>query len=130
MDELSRLERDIIEKLVAGDHPVLAALRSQAAVAKVAKRVWTGVGFHTYLWLPEDMTPAPVSSLELGDVHATAQALLLGAGFVMFIREGRIRHLEGFSYGEPWPDTLEDVSLQYVPAGERDLSSLLGRVKR
>ncbi len=45
-------------------------------------------------------------NLELGDTHAKLEGLKLGAGFVMFIRDGLIKTLECYTYDEPWPISI------------------------
>jgi hypothetical protein len=59
----------------------------------------------------------------LDDVVATIEGLEHGAGFVLFIENGLLDNLEGFTYDEPWPDRLGGYSLRYMNE-ERDLSDL------
>jgi hypothetical protein len=42
--------------------------------------------------------------MALGDVTATIEGLEHGAGFVLFVQDGVLDVLEGFSYDEPWTD--------------------------
>lgn len=105
-DHLSPLERDVIATILAPDHPVMNALRRQFERCQVASRQLSGVGFFTALDIAMDVRPAPVKPgrLDLGDVAATIEGLEHGAGFVLFVQDGVLAELEGFSYGEPWPD--------------------------
>jgi hypothetical protein len=105
-DEFSSLEQVVIATILAPDHPVLNALRRQFERSHVASRETTGVGFFTELDVPTDVAPAPVKPgrLDLGDVTATIEGLEHGAGFVLFVQDGVLDFLEGFSYDEPWPD--------------------------
>jgi hypothetical protein len=50
----------------------------------------------------------------LSDIHIEVANIAVGAGIVLFVREGAIDFLEGYTYDEPWPDNLELVSLSYV----------------
>jgi hypothetical protein len=104
--ELSPLEREVIATILAPDHPVMEALRRQFARCHVASRQITGVGFVIDLAVPADVKAAPVKAgrIDLGDVTATIAGLEHGAGFVLFVRDGVLEGLEGFSYDEPWPD--------------------------
>jgi hypothetical protein len=45
---LNALESAVLDTLFAGDHPVLAALRTQLARSDVSSREFTGVGFFTH----------------------------------------------------------------------------------
>ena len=105
-DDLSALERDVIATILSPDHPVMNALRRQFERCQVASREITGVGFFTNLSVPTDVEPAPVKPgrLDLGDVTATIEGLENGAGFVLFVQDGVLDVLEGFSYTEPWTD--------------------------
>lgn len=105
-NELSPLERDVLAAILAPDHPVMNALRRQFERCSVASRETTGVGFFTHLEVPSDVPAAQVKPgrLALGDVTATIAGLEHGAGFVLFVEDGKIKLLEGFSYTEPWTD--------------------------
>jgi hypothetical protein len=106
-DDLKPLERDVIATVLRPDHPVMSALRRQLERCQVASRRFTGVGFFTTLDVAPEVEPAPVrpGTMDLGDVTATIEGLEHGVGFVLFVKDGVLDVLEGFSYDEPWPDT-------------------------
>jgi hypothetical protein len=112
MESLSDLERAVLLRLLEGDDPVLRALRDQVAVAGVREREFTGVGFFTYFLLGPEVHPVPlpngvVHSPLVGEVDIQAENLRHGAGFVLFLKEGLLHFLEGYTKGgEPWPDDL------------------------
>lgn len=87
-------------------------VRQQLSHATVAKRKFTGVGFFTEIALPAD---APVRrdlpSTHIGDVGAEFPRLQHGAGFVLFIRDGVVSMLEGFTYDEPWPTDTDEFKI-------------------
>ena len=118
MEPLNDLESSVLEMLLDGDRPVLAALREQARCCSVEKREFSGVGFFADLHVPRDVPSAAVPTdgprITLGDVYAEAESLEHGAGFVLFVEDGRLDMLEGFTYDEPWPEDLGRVSLAYV----------------
>jgi hypothetical protein len=113
VEGLTDFEQAVLEKLLAGDHAVLAALRAQAARARLTSRENTGVGFHCCLEVPPDVPLVTPADFELGDVDATIEGLEHGAGFLLFVRGGRMTMLEGYSYEEPWPQTIRNVNLSY-----------------
>lgn len=47
-----------------------------------------------------------------------------GAGFVLYVKDGRLDALEGYSYDEPWPPAIASFELQYTSERERDLERL------
>lgn len=112
--ELTALERSVIAALLLREHPVTEALRRQADRCRVASREFTGVGFFTALAVHPDASPAPVKSgrMTLGDVTATIDGLSHGAGFVLWIEDGVLQELEGFSCDEPWPEEIHGFDVQ------------------
>lgn len=115
MTTLTKLEREVIEMLLAGDKPVLVALRRQLQEAGVSKREATGHGFFTYLTVDRSsVPPAPLETkVQLGDVVGTIPGLNHGAGFLLFIEDGYLHFLEGFGYGETWPASVPEFQLTY-----------------
>jgi hypothetical protein len=124
-DELTDLERRVIEKLLAGEHPVLEALREQFRTCRVKKRELTGCGFFTELEMSRSVKAAPTGqqNLRIGDVAARIAGLEHGAGFVLFVSGGYLDMLEGYSYDESWPESITDFELAYVD-GSRDVAAL------
>ena len=91
----------------------------------MANRRLTGVGFFTTLSVPPQAAPlTDRKSIRFGDVTAQINGLEHGAGFVLFVDDCVINFLEGFSYGEPWPDNTDDFQLSYMGKPARDLAYL------
>lgn len=112
---LNGFERAVLEKLLAGNHPVLSALRAQLGSCEVSSREFTGHGFFTNLKVDPSVEPAPTSRprIQIRDVGGKISGLKYGAGFVLFVTEGYLDFLEGFSYEEPWPPEISEFSLAY-----------------
>jgi hypothetical protein len=110
---LSFLEHEVIATVLRPDHPVFEALRLQFDWCEAAARELTGAGFFTELSIPIDAAPAPVTPglLHLSGVVAEVDGLKHGAGFVLWIENGVLATLEGFSYDEPWPERVNGYSL-------------------
>lgn len=119
--ELTEFERAVLGKLLAGDHPVLEALRVQLRHCHVERREHTGHGFFTELEVDESAPTAPTPRAEarIRDVTATVAGLQHGAGFVLLVRDGYLDQLEGFSYEEPWPSTVRGFELAYLEKTRR-----------
>lgn len=109
---LTPLEQAALDKLLAGDHPLLAALRRQASDARLVTRELTGVGFYCRFQVPPD-SPRVERDVVIADVYAEIEGLAHGAGFALFVRDGRIQFLEGFTYDEPWPERIGAFELAY-----------------
>lgn len=101
--------------LIAGDDPISRTLQRQAIDAFVIKREHTGVGWFVDIGVADDV---PVVDPELDtyirDVVGEIEGVERGVGFVLFVREGRISLLEGFSYNEPWPPGDRAFKLGYI----------------
>jgi hypothetical protein len=125
---LEPLESAVLEDLLDGNHPVLAALRDQIAGLSVVERERTGTGFFTKFETPPATKRAPVSteSIRFGDVVASIDGLANGAGFLLYVDGGLIRMLEGYSFEEPWPEHVRRFSLRFAKA---DRSSTLSQLK-
>ena len=124
MEQLTNLENSVMEMLLAGGDDVLGGLRCQLAASTCAGRENTGVGFYTTFNVP-NVVPrvAGGKSFKFGDVSATVPGLQHGAGFLLFVKDGILEMLEGYTYDEPWPSQISTFEVSYVN-GARDLESL------
>lgn len=115
MTKLTAFEKAVLDKLLTGDDPVLEKLRSQATLARLASRLGSEVGFFLTFDVPSDVsTVLDPKDFHFGDVTASIDGLQFGAGFVVFVRGGRLDSLEGYSYDEPWPATIRAFELTYL----------------
>jgi hypothetical protein len=113
---LTSFEAAVLAKLLDGAHPALGALRAQMRGAMARSRKFSGAGFFIDLAIPEDLPRAPVQKhkIHFGDVAAEIPSLKHGAGFVLFVEDGRLSMLEGYSYDEPWHGEPERFELRYL----------------
>lgn len=122
---MNELENQALAMLLDGDDPVLAALRLQSPSLERSTRELTGVGFFTRLRLAENAIPLQGQpSFAIADVVAEIDGLRHGAGFVLFVRGGRLELLEGYTFDEPWPSMISQYQLEYVRGPIRDITSL------
>lgn len=124
MNALTDLERAVLLRFLEGDDPLARALRDQVAMAEVREREFTGTGFFTYLLVRPggDSVPIPDGVVHpplIGDVKVRAENLRHGADFALFVKDGRLDLLEGYTLGgEPWPvDLGHFVVLRDAPPG-------------
>lgn len=123
---LTELEDRVLAALLDGNHPVLDKLRQQRLVVTVENRELTGAGFYTNLAVPRDILPRATnrSVLRIGDVVASADNLKHGAGFMLYVQDGYLQLLEGFSYEEPWPDNVGQFAVSYESGKSRNLDQI------
>ena len=120
---LTPLEYAVIDVLLRTDHPVFYLLRESAA-CRVTGREYTGVGFFTDLSVPSSVIPAAVGRLVMSNVRADLAGLDHGAGFLLWVEEGRLTKLEGFSYDEPWPEDVGDFQVFRAPGRGNETTDL------
>jgi hypothetical protein len=127
--DLTPLESEALKQLLAGEDPVLAGLRKQLAVADIRSREFTGVGFYVNFDLPKHV-PRLHEVLRvkpefwLTGVKATVDSLEHGVGFLLHVKDGLLDFLEGYTYGESWPQNIRSFEVQYIKGERRDLNEL------
>ena len=107
--EFSKLERVAIEAILSKPVEGMEYAQRQFAVASVAKRDCSGVGFFTTISVPSSALPMP-DSRELRDAlrdGAGGSSKSDPEGFVQFMLwaddSGRLTCLEGYTIGDAWP---------------------------
>ncbi|HTP70409.1 MAG TPA: hypothetical protein VMJ35_15975 [Dongiaceae bacterium] len=131
MSNLTSLENQVLQKLLQGDDEALGVLRDQASHAEVSSREATGVGFFTKFSLPPGAPRlAGRPTFKLGDVNGKADNLKRGLGFLLYVDDGAISTLEGYTYDEPWPDEVLGLTLTYSAGDNRDLSWAKGLIHK
>lgn len=122
MTTLTALEDQVLQALLAGGDEALAVLRQQAEEARILSRRKTGVGFYTEISVPPEVPRlAGRPSFKLGDVNGTAANVRHGLGFLLYVTNGAISMLEGYTYDDPWPDEVEGLTLTYSGGQSRDM---------
>lgn len=120
--EKADLVDEVMECLLDGDHRYLEILREQYHRAETDTEV-SGSGLFVDLAVPSGTETLPFAEdFHFGDVEATMDGLAHGMGFVLFVRDGVISELEGYTYEEPFPETI--TNLRVSDAGQRDPETL------
>ena len=112
--DLPKIEMDALKMLLEEAGRPYPELYEQLSVARIKNKKYTGVGFQLNLEIPHDakrIKGSPTFPLAL--VFAEIKELKRGAGFVLFIKDGMLTQLEGFTYDEPWPDMISEYRLEY-----------------
>lgn len=108
------LEQAVMDLLLAGDDPVLDALRDQYRLSRIGKRLFSGVGFVTDFVVPRDVAAVNAQSLFfLSDVRADLNNVPGAAGFHAQVKNGRLKLLEGFTFEGSWPSAFVDFKVYY-----------------
>lgn len=122
----NEFEKNVMTKFLDGEDDVLSVLREQYHNAIVKNREFTGKGFFTDYIIPNDIPKLKSQkSFQIGDVIGEIDRVEHGIGFVLFIKNGVIDVLEGFTYGdEEWPNLIINYKLSYLPDNVRDIKKL------
>jgi hypothetical protein len=127
--DFTDFEKELMDKLLDGDDIVLAILRKQFQDSSIKFRKDTGVGFYLTFYIPNDLPPifdeVPLCKPNFcfGDVKAHIQGLRNGAGFLIWVKNGYLDQLEGYTYDEKWIHEIKSFKLNYL-TGKRDILSL------
>lgn len=123
-NELLLLEKAVLEKALCGNFPEIIKIRRQIEKCTVVKRELTGFGFYTTFSVSGDIPWVSGNNAKLGDVIGEIEGLHDGAGFLLYIVNGVIDMLEGYSFDEPWPLSIDKFQLSYRNGKERDWIAL------
>ncbi|MGH2483438.1 MAG: barstar family protein [Candidatus Limnocylindria bacterium] len=133
IEGLTKLEQAVLDKLLQLGNPTVEALRLQAEHSRVRHREYTGVGFWTEFDVSEVASSAGSADFELSGVGADIPGLEHGAGFLLFVRNGYLSQLEGFTYDEPWPQDdqvfrLKSTVFQFGDEPSPDEGQVVGAI--
>ena len=113
-----------MEKLLTGNEEALNILHEQYKSA-IKKKEFSGSGFFTNFEIPKNALVLPKKrSFQFGDVVGEINDVENGVGFVLFVKEGKIDMLEGYTYEEKWPDKIINYKLSYISGDKRDLDKI------
>lgn len=123
-------EQQVMDKLLAGDYPILEELRCQYLNATVESREFTGAGFYTNFKIKSEIPPiAGEMTFQIGDMHADFGDVKEAIGFVLFVMKGYLSMLEGYTLAsDVWPSDYSNIVLQYNGVeGRRDVAKLMAK---
>ncbi len=113
--ELLDLIARLMPLLLAGDRPTCSTLREQYADATIREIELTGVGFFARFDIRADAPRTEPKGFAGGNVVITLEGVEHGAGCVLFVRDGAIAMLEGYTNGsEAWPERPVVLALEHA----------------
>ena len=119
MNRFGEMEREVITTVLRREYPELSDLWQDRYFVKV--REFTGVGFFSHLSKCDSGAEESESLLRpvdnrtaLASVGATLNKEI-SVGFVLFLENGHLDCLEGFTFGEEsWPESIESYEVQVL----------------
>ena len=100
---LEEFEKQVMAGLLAGDDPILEALRRQYAAASVRDRETTANGFVTRFDVPAKEAPIERKLLHLDDLQVQLAGAKTPADLSVHVFNGRLKSLECFLYEGSFP---------------------------
>lgn len=116
--EATALERAVIGQLLKDID--LSPVRSDVnfGKAKVIDREFTGVGFLTEFEPSQELKLfADGISLRWGKVGARLNACKVETGYVVYVDNGHLTSIEGYTYGDDWPESVSSFELYELRPG-------------
>ncbi|HYH10515.1 MAG TPA: hypothetical protein VEK11_25950 [Thermoanaerobaculia bacterium] len=133
---LEEFETQIMAALLAGEEPILKALRVQYAAATVRDRERTATGFVTRFEVPPSAPPIERKLLHLDDLQVELEGVSTPVDASVHVFKGKLQSLECFVYDGTFPDAPSIQSAWYYGTkkfagitpelmAERDVEELL-----
>ena len=105
--KFDEFEKIIISDIIEQYPEYKQKLQSQLEKITVQKREFSTYGFSTYYAVTaEEETLGDGENLQLGKHQWNINGLQHGSDYILWIKNGFISCLEGFSYNETWPDEI------------------------
>ena len=105
----SKFELDVLRAFCSANDFPHPEIREQIQLLSVYKRENTGAGI--YVYFKEDTGPATSKETKVTGVFAGRSLDSADLGFVLYLDDGVISMLAGFSYKGHWPADFSDFSI-------------------
>ena len=102
---IEEFEQQVMAGLLAGDDPLLQALRTQYAAATVRDRERTTSGFVTRFEVPAAAPRVERKLLHLDDLQVELEGTSTPVDASVHVHNGRLRSLECFVYDGAFPES-------------------------
>src|SRR5437867_1906086 len=122
---MRQLEKSVMQLLLSGDEPALAALRAQYQVAEVESIESSGMGAFVNYRIPDPAPLASPANFVLEDIELELEQIEHSVAVLLFVRDGKLSMLEFAAIVGPWPEEPRIRKLGYLaalPAGSNTFS--------
>ena len=108
-------EKAVMKKILEREDNISKILWQQYKSARVIKRDFTGSGFFTSFEASKD-SPRITETVDrsYGDVIASINGSSFDFGFVLFLENGMLSCLEGYTWTDKWPETIRSYELKHT----------------
>ena len=129
--EFCKFEKKLMQMLLVGKSATLQQLRKQYLSSVVVSREITSVGFFTTFSIQGEVDMLEGNkTFQIGDVDGKINSTDEAVGFILYIRNGVISTLEGYTnIMDQWPKDAEKIELKYDSGKRRDFKKLEQKMK-
>ena len=121
--KITELEKIVIERMLVDRTLKPLKLAVDFDRVSIRDREFTGAGFLTEFERSEELKLFDdKTSLRWGKVGARLNASELETGYLIYVDDGFLTTIEGYTYGEEWPHQIEQIDLYELKAGEELIS--------
>lgn len=116
---LTQFERDVLNASLKPERSPFPLLRKQLDRLVVSGREQSSAGIFVHLSVLADAIDPRLRgvNVEFGDIIADVPGVRHGLGFVVFVREGALNMLEGYTFGDDrWPEEITEYTLRRADA--------------
>lgn len=122
----NELEIAVLRSFLADREQHPAAFPASLDSLNVTDRALTGAGFLTEFersrelkWFQDGV------SMRWGNVGARLNAPRLETGYLVYVDDGYVTAVEGYTYGDPWPEHVDSIEVYELKPGMK-LATTLG----
>ena len=121
--KITELEKIVIERMLVDRTLKPLKLAVDFDRVSIRDREFTGAGFLTEFERSEELKLFDdKTSLRWGKVGARLNASEIETGYLIYVDDGFLTTIEGYTYGEEWPHQIEQIDLYELKAGEELIS--------
>lgn len=121
------LESAVMDKMLDEHNDLFYQLRRQYQNAKVENREITGQGFMTTFGLPDSICGSIIANGKIDDVKAVFTNSEEVYYFILYVTDGKIDALEGFSTLYEWNTNFSELKIVYCYDDKRDYTIKIGK---
>lgn len=108
---LNQLEQAVLERFIKSEG--LKVNKIDFHEIQVVERDFTGSGFMTWLEPNKLLILNGAKSFTGGKIGARINSTI-EAGFIFYIKDGSINTMEGYTYGEEWPEEVKNFKIYVI----------------
>lgn len=110
--KLNKIEKEIIKKFFYIEK-IAFSNQNNFEQIEVLQRIYTGTGFITYIDKSIFLKIKNKKKLQWGKIGAKINNNV-DVGFLIYIDEGYITTIEGYTYDEKWPDEIKKIDFYKI----------------